>query len=535
MKKIYAIYKDYYAKSRPILLFYILLSFVCEGFFIMMPLVFAWLIDSAVYPEKRANFEVLLVITICMSSLCMVFISLQYYIKGKIEVDATAPLKEKIIQKLPTIQHEVLKKTTIGHVLQLVGEDIETTESLVIYDILKFILQVIFFIVVLAIVWHIHYGVFLVLVCVIPPLAIISRLMIPKITELREQCINKTEEVKDLANEMFGGSLIIKMANAYAFIDSKIAGIIAEYREIKLRYLKRDIIYDYLLIAGFLNMGNAAITIVGVFLIIKGSITVGAFTVLGIYFSHSWDSFEFFMGFYRNWKEKMVSVDRISNFLALPTEASEGRIADEFSSLQMSGISYDIDGVNILSNVSFEVNKGDRVLITGDNGSGKSTLVRLLVGLMSPSSGSIIYNGCDITNYNLHSLRERVSYIPAEPYIFSGGLADNFFCRGGHDRPFQVPIDPEKYAVIAKEGSNLSSGEKKRLQLASGMLQDSDIYILDEPLNFVDEASKREIVETIKNEFNGKTLIVISHEALPFEFCECRYVMSEGKVVSGKW
>jgi len=523
MKKIHAIYKEYYAKSRPILLVYILLAIVCEVFFIMSPLVLAWLIDSAVYPEKRADFGILLAITICVNPLCMVLISLKYYIRGKIEIDATAPLKERIIQKLPTIQHEVLKKTTIGHVLQLVGEDIETTESLVINDILEFILQVIFFTAILAIVWHIHYGVFLVLLCVIPPLAIISRLMVPKITELRERCINKTEEVKDLADEMFGGSLIIKMANAYAFIDSKIAGIIAEYRKIKMKYLKRDIIYDCLLISGFLNMGNAAISIVGVFLILKGSITVGALTVLGIYFSHSWSSFEFFMGFYRNWKEKMVSVDRIANFLALPTEASEGLVAEEFRSLQMSGISYDIDGVNILHNVSLQVNKGDRVLITGDNGSGKSTLVRLLVGLMSPSGGSIFYNDREIVDYNLHSLRERVSYIPAEPYIFSSGLADNFF---GKSMPSGL-IDTEKYAVIAKEGSNLSSGEKKRLQLASGMLQDSDIYILDEPLNFVDEASKREIVETIKNEFGGKTLIVISHEALPFEFCECRYVMEK--------
>jgi len=544
MKKIYAIYHEYYAKSKPILLSFILLAVLYKVFFLLCPLVLSWLIDAAVDKDMDAFWRYL-VWAICLEPAFMIVFSLRVYISGKIEIDATALLKEKIISRLPVLQHEALQKTTLGHVLQIVSDDLESAESLVINYLVSFILEVIFFVIMLAIVWHINFRVFLVIVFVIPPLAFISKLMVPIIQKLQQESIEKTETVKDLTDEMFSGSLIIKLANAYAFINAKIKAIVADYRQAKMRYMKKDTIYDYLLVTGFLNMGNLAIHIVGVFLIVQGNITVGALTVLGIYFSHSWNSFEFFMSFYRDWKVKMVSVDRINSFFALPVEVCEGEIAEEFACLEMNNISYEIDGQKILSDVSFSVNKGDKILITGDNGSGKSTLVRLLVGLMSPSGGCIYYNGKDISGYNLHSLRERVCYIPAEPYIFSGGLEDNLFTELGNgdvapsvggdgNRPAfvgMVSALSAKYDDIAKEGGNLSSGEKKRLQLASGLLSQSDIYILDEPLNFVDKASKDEIVETIHREFGDKTLIVISHESVPFEFCEVNYHMKDGRLM----
>jgi ABC-type bacteriocin/lantibiotic exporter with double-glycine peptidase domain len=145
---------------------------------------------------------------------------------------------------------------------------------------------------------------------------------------------------------------------------------------------------------------------------------------------------------------------------------------------------------------------------------------------MSSTSGNILFNGRVIALYNLHSLRKRVTYIPAEPFIFTGKLKDNFIW----ENPSNSLIDVDKYSHIAKGGSNLSSGEKKKLQLAVGMHQNSDIFILDEPLNFVDEVSKKEIVETIKNEFSSKTLIIISHESSPFDFCQHKYLMKNGNL-----
>ena len=359
-----------------------------------------------------------------------------------------------------------------------------------------------------------------------PCFALISKVMIPKIQNHWQNYIIKSEKVKDLTDEIFNGSLTIKLANAYSYINDKIERIINEYAKNYMKYLKKNIIYDHLLVSGFLSVSNTAITILGALLVINGSITVGIIIMLTTYFAGLWNSLEYFMYFLRNYNIKMVSLKRIFNFMSLPIERNDGVEINDFQTLKLENISYLIDGQMILKDLSLEVKRGDKVLISGDNGSGKSTLVRLIICLMSPSNGKILYNNEEISKFSVRSIREKINYIPSEPFIFSGCLHDNFFVNNVNSDI----IDLEKYSRITKDGGNLSSGEKKKLQLARGMTTQSEIYILDEPLNFVDEISKRELVETIKKEFCEKTLIVISHESAPFEFCEIKYLMNEGRL-----
>ena len=410
--------------------------------------------------------------------------------------------------------------------MQIIDSDIEASQSLVIADFIDFANKVIYFVVVSIIVIKLHFSLIFLIVFVIPLLIYISKVMIPKIQKCRAELIEHNEYVRNSTNQIYSGSLSIKLANAYSFIKKKIDVAITLLQKKQIKFVKLSIIHTQLFTANLLNLTNLVVVILGSYLVIKGKITAGSITVLLAYFSGLWGTYNFFISFWKNYQVKMISIDRIKIFLELPVEQSDGFVVDEFSNLQLCNISYIVDNNSILSNASLNINRSEQILITGDNGSGKSTLVRLLVGLMSPSSGKIEYNGKEIGEYNLYSLRDRICYIPAEPYIFSGGLDDNFFGKQNVSKL----VDPEKYNNIASDGINLSSGEKKKLQLAVGMQQKSDIYILDEPLNFVDEISKKEIVETIKRDFKDKTLIIISHDSTHFDFCHCKYVMQNGSL-----
>ena len=524
MKKIYIVFKEFYKKSKLLILLYVILAIASNLFSIINPLVMAKLIDSAVYFESMEVFVRFIFYLVSLNIINVVLMPIYHYIDWKIQIGAKSQLMEKIICRIPFLEHESIKNKTIGQILQLVTDDLNNIQKLVVADFVALFANVVYFITVLTILLRLHFTLSVLMLTVLPLMMFFSKIMVPKIHKAREEFISKDEKIKDITDEVFTGSMLIKLANAYVFINNKINTIVTQYKTKMMEYLKKNIIYNCIFTSSTIDLSHIAIIILGTFLVIKGNITVGVLTLLGAYFSGLWNSTYFFMDFYRDFKVNMISVNRVVKYLEIPTESSDGANLEDFMSMEIRDISYRIDSKSILKNLDLLINQGDQILIVGDNGSGKSTLARLLIGLMPSSEGAILYNNREISYYNKYSLRNKVSYIPAEPYIFSGGLEDNFFGKKVNSKL----INYESYNDIEKCGNNLSSGEKKRLQLAHGLLQESDVYILDEPLSFVDDATKQDIIEIIKRDFITKTLIVISHESAPFDFCHIKYTMENG-------
>jgi len=526
MKNIFIVYKEFYRDNKILLIIFVLIAMLFQILSIIMPLVLANIIDSAVNFASIGYFlrAVVLAVLVFLSS--AVIIPTSSYCKERISIEAKAFINRKIIVKIAKIKNNGSKKKSIRHIIQLINDDSEKTGSLVISDIVLFITNVIYILVVFAIIISINITSSFLMIFLIPLLVITSKIMIPKIQKSRQLYIECREKLNDLVDESYNGELIIKLSNSYKFIANKINIAIFNNKEVSKKYLKYLLIHTELITSNLMNFSNFAITILGAYMVIRGEMSIGSVTAMLAYFSGIYNALNILISFWGSFKVKMISLDRLVQYLELPIEAEGGDIADEFMTLYINDISYSFDNVTVIRDLSLKIDKGEHILITGDNGSGKSTLVRLLVALMSPQTGNILYNGKEITKYNLHSLRDRICYIPSEPYIFSGGLEDNFF----GDAISSQLILGDKYSNITKNGDNLSSGEKKRLQLSCGLHQKSDIYILDEPLNFIDEVSKKEIIETIKRDFCDKTLIVISHESMPFNFCETKYVMENGEL-----
>jgi len=527
VKKIFKIYQEYYANSKKIIFVYILLALIFQGVQIVSPLLIAKIIDSAIYFKGMDVFIKFAIIGVILNLVAALVMPMAYFIVNKIWTESSVEQKKRLINRIPLLKSEIFKNTSLGNLLQLVESDLERTQTLVISDFVDLFNNIVYFIIVFIIVFKLHFLLTMMIICVVPLLIFTSRIMIPKIQECSKEYILCSEIVKNSSNEVFGGVLPIKLYNAYFFITQKIDNVIAEYQKIRMRYVKLNMIHFYLFTANILNISNMIVILLGAYFVIRGYITVGVITALLSYFSGLWGTYNFFINFWKNFKVKMISVDRIINFLEMPIELDEGSKVDEFKTLNVKNVSYNFENKSILSDISFRINKGEKVIISGDNGSGKTTLVKLLVGLLTPSKGCILYNDKILSDYNIHSLRERVCFIPAEPFIFAGSLYDNFFGKSDES----ALLNREKYLDIAKGGNNLSSGEKKILQLAVGLIQPSDIYILDEPLNFVDEISKKEIIESIKNDFSHKTLIIISHDSTPFNFCETNYLIKDEKLV----
>ncbi|MCR5350208.1 MAG: energy-coupling factor transporter ATPase [Acholeplasmatales bacterium] len=200
-----------------------------------------------------------------------------------------------------------------------------------------------------------------------------------------------------------------------------------------------------------------------------------------------------------------------------------------------------------LRGVSFDVKEGEWLSIIGHNGSGKSTIAKLLIGLIKPNKGDILYDGKSLLNDNetLKYVRDHVGIVFQNPdnqfvgfnvkYDIAFGLENHKVPREEMEKlidDWTKKVDMNEY--LSREPETLSGGQKQRVAIAGIMALDCDIIILDEATSMLDPKGQEEIVELIKNikKNYNKTLITITHD-LDFAMNSDRIiVLKEGKIIS---
>ena len=179
----------------------------------------------------------------------------------------------------------------------------------------------------------------------------------------------------------------------------------------------------------------------------------------------------------------------------------------------------------ILKNINFTINKGERLALVGKSGSGKSTIIKLIARFYDPYSGEILIDDISNKMYSFENLRESIGFIFQDPFIYSMSVKDNILF-GRPDATLNEVIDASKKAmadefitqlkdgyetVLGKRGYDLSSGQKQRLAIARIMLKNPNVIILDEATSNLDNINEMYIKKMFETYFVDKTLIVIAH------------------------
>ena len=204
---------------------------------------------------------------------------------------------------------------------------------------------------------------------------------------------------------------------------------------------------------------------------------------------------------------------------------------------------YNEDGV-VLKNVSFEVPAKKMFALVGPTGVGKTTMAALIPRFYDPVSGRILIDGHDIKDITLKSLRDNISMVLQDVFLFNGTIKDNIM----YGRPEASDEDiekaakmacihdfidslPQKYdTVVGERGVRLSGGQKQRISIARSLLCESPILILDEATSSVDTETEQEIQEAIQKIAGSCTLIVIAHRLSTVKRADSILVLEEGEV-----
>lgn len=267
----------------------------------------------------------------------------------------------------------------------------------------------------------------------------------------------------------------------------------------------------------FKTLAEIIILVLGAYLVSKGIIEAGGVAAMMIYLAKVQDIYTKIGTLIKKLILLPQCLDRVSDLYAHKETSGHIEIKG-FKNLVCENLSFGFDdNSKIFKGVSLTLNKGEKLAIKGDNGSGKSTLIKVLSGLYGDYEGKVKINNHNFKEINLKSLRDSISYMEQDPFVFKGTVYDNVAVGNLKASKEEVERCIEHAGLTDlkdKEtetlGNNLSGGEKQRISIARAMIRDKDLIFMDEPFNNLD-AKGRELIEEILQD-KEKTIVYITHD-----------------------
>ena len=244
-----------------------------------------------------------------------------------------------------------------------------------------------------------------------------------------------------------------------------------------------------------------------------------------------------------------ASMSRLAGILGAEPTITDHPDAQPIDTLQQGiearDLRFSYDDTDVIRGISFHIQAGETVGITGEVGSGKTTLLRLIPRLLPVSEGMLFVDGRDINTITTTSLRRLIGYVPQETFLFSRTVADNirYGITGDHPADVmtkaasqagfleEVEAFPDKFETpVGEKGVTLSGGQKQRLAIARAVVGNPPILLLDDPLSAVDAGREEEILNELGKFYTGRTVLIVSQRVSAFRDCDRIIVLKSGVV-----
>jgi ATP-binding cassette subfamily B protein len=249
-----------------------------------------------------------------------------------------------------------------------------------------------------------------------------------------------------------------------------------------------------------------------------------------------------------------VSQKRINEFLKVTPEIQNHveKTTPIQGNIEFENVSFTYDDTNItaLKNISFSLSTGETLAIVGKTGSGKTTVLDLITRMYDTDRGVIKIDGTPVKELNLNNLRNAISIVPQDAFLFSESIQDNIKF-GKEDATEAEVIEAAKFAsvqknivgfkegyntILGERGITLSGGQKQRVSIARAIIKDPNILLLDDCLSAVDTETEEEILTNIERITANKTTIIVSHRISSAKNADKIIVLDEGNIIqSGRY
>jgi len=444
-------------------------------------------------------------------------------------LSAVTDLRNRVYAKLIRQPIGFFQHHTIGRLMSATINDVERVRIAMSEYLADFFLQIFSFaalaVVVFVVNWKMALGAIVFLPAVLLPIGKLGRLIRRSVQKSQ----TRLGELNQMIQEGVAGNRVVKAFGMEGFE-------IERFRDTARRLLRENLrwVSAYVLNGVLMDLlGAVAIALALLYArdqINHKLMSVGEFGAFVFAMLSAYTPLKRIGAFYQQLEQARGATAEVFEFLALDEEVAEkpgAAILPKFSrDVVFEKVSFAYEpGSPVLHNIDLTARVGEVVAIVGSSGAGKTTLVNLLPRFASASSGKIRFDGQDIEDVTLRSLREQIAIVTQENILFNDTVWNNL-CYGRPGMPKEQVVAAAKAAwahdfisemphgyetMLGDRGQRLSGGQRQRLAIARAILKDSPILILDEATSELDSESEMEVQKALTNLMIGRTVFVIAH------------------------
>lgn len=428
-------------------------------------------------------------------------------------------------------------------------QELENIRQFLTGTALTVVLDAIFGVVYLVIMFYYSATLTWVSLAVLPLFAILTLVATPILRGWLNETFNRSADSQSFLVETVTGIHSVKAHTAERVSRDRWEGLFARFIRTGFKASTTSNISSN--IADFLTNFSALLILwFGAKLVIEQKLTIGQLVAFQMLSGRMTGPMLRLVQLWQNLQQVLLSVDRIGDILntAPEAEAGSGLVLPPLKgqvSFDQVFFRYHPNQEPVLRGISFNVEPGMLVGVVGRSGSGKSTLSKLVQRLYPVESGRILVDGFDIKSADLASLRQQISVVLQEDFIFNGSILDNI-TLGNPDISAEQVVEAARMAAahdfisdlphgyetnVGERGTALSGGQRQRLALARLFLSPAPILVLDEATSALDSETEQQVLQSLQRASKNRTVFLIAHRFAPLKRADLIVVLEKGVLV----
>jgi ABC-type multidrug transport system fused ATPase/permease subunit len=511
-----------------------------------LPAYLAWLRDFSMGEHTMALAVV--------AALSVIFITVIGAIAGYIDNYYTESVAQYVANDLRLrlyhhLQHLSLKyydSHRIGNMVSTIISDVSTIQSFTSSAFLSILIDVLTIFGMLGVMLYLNFD-FAIIVVIVSPILLFF------ISYFKKAVKKATREVRKLQSEVLGvveqGLQSTRSVKAFGRQDLEderlrkvsMAAVMASLKARRIKSILSPVVS--VTVAGCI----AFVLWRSTGLILSDTMTIGALTVFLSYLNKFFKPVQDLASMTNVIAQAMVGLERVQTILNAdafipqkPDARDPGKINGE---IVFENVAFSYDTVSpVLRNINLTIKPGMRVGVCGPTGGGKSTFISLIPRFYDPTSGRILIDGTDVTDFKLDGLRELFGFVLQDTVLFYGTIRDNI-AYGRPDATLNEIIEAAKIAnahefislmphgydsLVGERGLTLSGGQRQRIGIARAVIRNAPILILDEPTASLDTESEKYLMEALERLMEGRTVITIAHRLSTIRDAHKIFVLKDG-------
>lgn len=457
-------------------------------------------------------------------------------------------VKIKLFEKLLQFDTSYFDTNTSGNVVMRFNRDVDSACAGLLHNIKQFSTRFFSSVTLLGVLfynsWQLALIAVIILFAALFPLTQVRK----RIKDINQQSVFTNAEVLTHYNESFGGNRVITSYNLYDYQTARFDDTLHRVFKLGMKMVQRTGMLSPLM-HFVVSLGIALVIWVGSWLILSHQITAGNFVSFVAALILLYNPIKSIGNSFNNVQIALMAMDRVFELMNNVPQIVDAPNAEQLTNIS-GGIEYKnvgfsyTRGKQVLENINLKINKGETVALVGNSGGGKSTFVSLLPRFYDVTQGQILINNKDIRQYSIQSLRQQMSIVFQDNYIFAGTIRENIMLgkKNATEEELQNAVHNAYVDAFVKDlpngldtqigerGSLLSGGQKQRIAIARAFLKNAPIVILDEATSALDNKSEAEVQKALDNLMADRTVIVIAHRLSTVRHADKIVVINYGKI-----